>query len=283
MGIVGRAAIPVWYFREEGMTGGRTSQRPAGFLAGFGTLLSGARFVVGTPATWPFAAVPGLVLLLLASGLVWVAVALVRPAVFGWLPSSTSWYGELGTSLLAWLAAFAFGGLGVLAAIVLTPPLSGPALERIVARQEAALGVPARRPAGWLSEVWCGLRAQVFGAVFALPLLALLWTIGFVAPPAAVVTTPMEYLVTALSLAWNLFDYPLTLRDVRMRDRFALVNRHPGATLGFGAAFTLLFLVPCFSVALLPIAVAAATRLVWRLLDEDRSVLPQLERGHPRE
>ncbi len=261
------------------MTGGRTLQRPAGFMAGFGSLFSGARFIAVTPATWPFAAVPGLLLVLLASALVWLAIAALRPAVLGWMPHAASWYGQLGAGLVAWLAALAFGVLGLLAAVALTPPLSGPALERIVTRQEAALGVPARKAASWLAEVWCGARAQVFSAMFALPSLALLWIASVVAPPLAVVTTPLAYLVTALSLAWNLFDYPLTLRDVRMRDRFALVHRHPGATLGFGAAFSLLFLVPCFNVLLLPVAVAAATRLVWRLLDEDRSVLPALDRG----
>jgi uncharacterized protein involved in cysteine biosynthesis len=254
----------------------------AGFLAGIGSFFPAARFVIATPATWPFAVVPGLVLAVLGSGFVFLAIRWVRPAVVGWLPGHASWYGHAGVGIVAWLAALAFGVIGLLLALALTPPLSAPALERLVTMQEAALGVPQRRRVGWLREVWCGLRAQVFAALFALPALCLLWIAGALAPPLTVVTTPLQYFVGALSLAWNLFDYPLTLRDVRMRDRFALVNRHPGATLGFGAMFSALFMVPCFNILLLPIAVVAATRLVWRLVAEDPAALPALSSGPSR-
>lgn len=254
-------------------------RKSAGFVAGVGSLFSATRFVVGTPATWPFALVPGLVLAVLGAGFVWLSVAWVRPAVAGSMPDATSWYGQLGIQLVAWSSAVVSGVLGLLVAIVLTPPLSGPALERLVTLQESGLGVPARRHVSWLAEIWCGARAQLAAALVAWPLLGLLGIIGFAVPPAAAITTPLAYLVGALSLAWNLFDYPLTLRGVRLRDRLALARRHPGATIGFGGAFATLFVVPCLNILLLPIAVVAATRLVWRLLDEDPALAPALERA----
>jgi CysZ protein len=71
--------------------------------------------------------------------------------------------------------------------------------------------------------------------------------------------------VVALAIAWNLFDYPLTLRGIRARERLDLVRRNWRATLGFGLGFALVFAVPCMAVALLPAAVAGATSLVARM------------------
>jgi len=237
-----------------------------GFRAGFGALFKGIGFVFTTPRIWPYAAVPALILISMASVLVWIAVSWVAPAVEGWLGEPASWYGQIGVTLATVLSAILVGGLGVLLALALTPPLSGPALERIVAEKERQLGVPPREPHSFLSEMWCGLRAQLFAASFAVPLLIALWIVDLLLPPAAVITSPLKFLVAAFALAWNLFDYPLTLRGMRMRRRYRLLTSYKRATLGFGTAFALLFFVPCFGVLMLPVGVAAATELIWRML-----------------
>jgi uncharacterized protein involved in cysteine biosynthesis len=46
------------------------------------------------------------------------------------------------------------------------------------------------------------------------------------------------------------------------------MRRHFSAVLGFGAAFTLVFWVPCFGTLMLPVGVAAATALYWAALRE---------------
>jgi uncharacterized protein involved in cysteine biosynthesis len=143
----------------------------------------------------------------------------------------------------------------------LTPPLSAPALERIVAVVEADLGVPERPAIGWLSEVWCGFRALAAGAMFAVAIGALLFVIDLFVPPATVVTVPVRIVVTALTVAWNLIDYPLTLRGMRVRQRLALVRVEWRSFLGFGLGFAAVFWIPCCGVVLLPIGVVAAVRL----------------------
>lgn len=252
-------------------------ERP-GFRAGFSSIFAGAAFLVRTPRSWPFAWVPALVLVVLALGLGWAAIAGVNALVDGWLGAATSWYGKAAASVLTWLGSALGAILGLLVALALTPPLSSPALEHIVGLAERELGVPDRAPLGLLSEIWCGARAQAFAALFAVPILALLWLAELLFAPAVFVTVPLKLLVSALSLSWNLFDYPLTLRGVRMRDRLRLVLGHKAAALGFGLAFAILFWVPCFGVLLLPVGVAAATRLVWRILDGDPNLLPGVPR-----
>jgi CysZ protein len=252
-----------------------------GFFAGFSALPRGVGFLLGTPRSWPWALVPGAVLLVLSLALGWAGVSAARALVDAWLGAPTGDLARAAVHLAGWVSA-ALGALfGLLIALALTPPLSAPALERIVELEERALDAPLRTPLGFWSEVWCGLRAQAMAALLAVPCLALLWLVELAFAPAIFVTLPLKLLVSALSLAWNLFDYPLTLRGVGMRRRLRLVARHARTALGFGLGFAVLFWVPCFGVLLLPVGVAAATRLVWRILASDPELLPELARPVP--
>ncbi len=246
------------------------SAQAPGFWQGFTSLFGGMAFVMTHPAVWPFALVPVALLVLLVSLGGWLSLAVVQPwAASALSGESSGWLSHFGASLGSWLiASLALLGCVVLS-LALAPPLSGPALERIVSQREHADGIAARAPIGFFMEIWCGAKAQVMAACFVVPLLALLWVIGALFPPAAFVTAPLSFLVTGFGLAWNLFDYPLTLRGVRIRRRFGLVWRHKAATAGFGLSFALLFWLPCFNILLLPVGVAAATQLVWRLIAWD--------------
>jgi CysZ protein len=224
------------------------------------------------------AAVPTFVFSLLLALLTWGSFAYIKPALSGFMPEPTSFYSKLGAEVVGYLGAILASVLGALLALAITPPLCAPALERIVLAQERQLGIPERQPLSFFAEMLCGLRAQLFAALFVLPILAGLWLIDLIVPAASIVTIPVKFLVASFGLAWNLFDYPLTLRGVRMRERFRLVMRHKQFTFGFGVAFALLFLLPCCTIVMLPIGVAAATRSLWLLLLADRELLPNLER-----
>ena len=254
---------------------------------------SGFAFLFRSPRLWPAALVPGVLLVLLAAGLVAMSFGVVRPLIEVQLQKETSLgvsattgfadavvgsLTHLGLWLLPWLGAALAALLGLLLALAIAPALSAPALEHIVAAHERTLGVPERQPVGFWAELRCGLKAQVCAAVFAVPLLAVLALTGFLLPVASIATVPLECVVTSIALAWSLFDYPLTLRGVRMRDRLSLVATHWRPTLGFGLTLGLLFWLPCMGVVLLPVGVAAATRLVWRILLHDPKVVSELER-----
>jgi CysZ protein len=236
---------------------------------------------VRTPRAWPWAWVPTLVLLLLLGLLVHACVAWLQPAIRGWLPEAESGIGRVGASALSWLATALAALLGALLALAATPPLCAPALERIVGLAEDEAGVARRQPIGWLREMWCGLRAQLASAVVAAPLVSIFWVVELLFPPAAVVTLPLKLLVVSLALAWNLFDYPLTLRGVRIRERVRLLGRSWRIVLGLGAVFAVLFWLPCFNVALLPLGVAGATRVLWRVIAADPDALPVLRQALP--
>jgi CysZ protein len=231
-----------------------------------------------TPAAWPFALVPTLLLVVLSVLFAWAAVAGFGALLDGVVGTPVSGYGKALAGAISWIGSILAAILGLLIAVAVTPPLSGPALEHIVKLQERELGAAARVPIGFFAEMWCALRAQALAACFAVPLLVILRLVELFFPAAVFVTVPLELVVTALSLAWNLLDYPLTLRGVRMRDRLRLVLDNKLAALGFGLAFALLFWLPCFGVFLLPVGVAGATRILWRILGTNPKILPALPR-----
>lgn len=269
--------------RGNGTDGPKINGRPS-FWFGASSVFRGAGFVVASPRAWPYALVPALLLSLLVAGFGTLSLTVVRELVLGWAlgtdapPAPDGSFGRFFAEVAAWAVTLVALAAGIVVALAITPPLSGPALERIVALREAELGAPPREDLGFFAEMLCGLRAQAFLLFFAVPIVIALWIVEIFFPPAAIVTAPLAFLVTSFSLAWNLFDYPLTLRGVRMRDRFGLAMRHKPAFFGFGIAFAILFWVPCLGVLLLPVGAAASTHLLWRILESDPEVLPTLPR-----
>lgn len=253
-----------------------------GFGTGVRALLRGWAFLFRTPASWPYAWVPAAILSVLLVAWSWVTLVHVVPAISQSLPEPSGKLSELVWQAASGLLALGVYVLGLFLTVALAPPLSGPALEKIVALQEQALSVPPRQPLGLWAEIWCGFRAQIFVLLWIVPAFGLLWSVELLLPALAALTVPLKLVVTSLALAWNLLDYPLTLRGVRMRERFQLFVRHKLACLGFGAAFSLLFWIPCgCQIVLLPVGAAAATDLVWQLLGRDPGLLPELTRPAP--
>jgi len=224
-------------------------------FGGFGTL---AR----TPSLWPWALVPALVLVALEAVFVTLAIKVGGPFVRSLIPAVESDWGQIGMGLLGYAAIAVLVVIGWVVAVPLAPPLSAPALEHVVRRVEAELGVPSRPSLGFFRELACGFRALAGGLAVCGPIFVLLWVLELVFPPVAFVTTPLKFAVSSLLVAWGLFDYPLTLRGVGFRARLALMRRNFACVLGFGLAFALVFWIPCCGVALLPVGAAAATRLI---------------------
>jgi CysZ protein len=244
------------------------SERRVGFADGVRSLGQGFSFIVARRSTWALAAVPALIFVLLALGLVWFSVAHVGP----WLgqlvvPEAESAIGAGVKTGVRWLGAALAAYFGLLVAALLTPPFSAPALEALVRRQEHALGLPARPSLGIWRELVTGFSAQLFALGVTLPLLALLWLTALLVPALSPFLLALKALLVAWAVAWNLFDYPLTLRGFPAPERMKLVRQHVRATFGFGLAFAALFWIPCAGILLLPVGVVAAARLTSAMVD----------------
>ena len=184
------------------------------------------------------------------------------------LPDASSWYAETAWFLLRWLASAVAAYVGLWLALLLTPVLSAPALERLVRAREAALGARARARQSFWFEVRCSLEAQMGGLLLAVPLWLVYWVVAALLPGAALLLFPLQALPLAVGMAWNLLDYPLTLHGVRVRERWALLRRAPGSIFGFGLCLAPLTLIPGAALLLLPAGVVGAAEIVHGLLPE---------------
>lgn len=230
----------------------------------------GLRFLLGRRRLWPAAATPVLVLLGLLIPLAWWSIASFGP----WLSAAifadpSTWYEQGARVLVRWVSSALAALLGFWLALLLAPVLSAPALEQLVRARESELGGGSRPRHGLWHELKCGLEAQLGGLLLAMPLWLLYWLVGLALPGAALLLLPLHVLPLALGLAWNLLDYPLTLRGIRLRERWALLRQSPGPVLGFGVALAGVTLIPGAALLLLPAGVVGAAQLVWRLLPDD--------------
>lgn len=255
----------------------RALQAP-GFFVGFVQVFVALRFLARNPNTWPLSLVPAVLFAVLSAAGTMVGWLWLTPWVLGFFSAPDSWWLTAAHWFVKAVLYLASIIVGVWTALVLTPPLSGPALEGLVSAQEQELQLPERASVGWAREFVYGLKAQLLAVAFAAPLVIGLSLLELVVAPLAIVTTPLKFVITALALAWNLFDYPLTLRGVGASERLGFVVQHWPTVLGFGLGFVLLFWIPCFGVLMLPVGVVAATRLLYLLLEAEPSELTQLPR-----
>jgi CysZ protein len=247
-----------------------TAPRP-GFGTGIRCLFGGIGWLITSPSVWPLAMVPlaiGIVIggALGAGAVVWVPgwiAALVGP--------TGGTLGAVGVAALQIVGTILAVVVALLLGMLLAQPLSGPALEALARKQEEALGAPARPASSFGVEVLRSLQSAAVGLAFGLPVLAVLFALSFVVPAAAVVLFPLKLLVAAFVIAWDLCDYPLSVRGVPIGKRIRILAENHRAVLGYALGLALAGLVPCLPFVLLPAGVAGATRLLFEIERAERT------------
>lgn len=233
-----------------------------GFGAGVRAFFGGIGFVVSTPGTWGWAAVPVIVATVLFGGTgalaLWGAGSLTDRFVGD--PSGT-WHAagavlvQVVLSLVGILLAFVL-------AMTLAQPLSGFALEAIARKQEVALGGRTWPDQGVVTGAIRSLRVSLTALAVGIPILGGLALVTLLVPPLAVVTVPLKFLVAGVLAAYDMLDTPLSIRGEGVRARLRFLQENFSAVLGFGASVAAVLLVPGVGLLVLPWAVAGATRLV---------------------
>jgi CysZ protein len=176
------------------------------------------------------------------------------------LPTTgTAWH--IAQTALRWIAWVLAALFGLWLGSWLAPLLSAPALEGLVRLRERSLEAAPRPVAGPWRQFVCALQAQLAAVAVIGPVIALLWIVTWLVPPAAIVTVPLEFLALSGLVAWSTLDYPLSLRGMPVAARVALLRRHTLAVLGYGITLSALFAIPLLSLFVLPIAVVAAAEL----------------------
>jgi uncharacterized protein involved in cysteine biosynthesis len=157
-----------------------------------------------------------------------------------------------------------FGGVAIFAAVVIAlavaQPIARVALDRIASPLDAPLD-PAARPLRAPSSLFDSLLIALSALGVTLPAVGVLELLTFVAPEAAFVTEPIAFVVSALGVAWELFDHPFSRRGLGVRERLSWMKGSFFAVLGFAIAAQVFLLIPGVNLLLLPVGIAGATRL----------------------
>jgi CysZ protein len=255
---------------------------PAGPADGLHAFFGGIGFIVGTPSVWGYALVPAAIALVLLIGLCGLGLWGVWHGLDAYLGELSGFWATTGAWLLKGILTLLSPLLAILLALLLAQPFSGFALEGIVRAQERALGQwPSPKPSPLESLVRTA-SVTLFALGLGVPVLALLFLIGFLFPPALIVTVPLKFVVSGWMLAWDFFDYPLGLRGLGLGRRLAWVGRRFGAFTAFGVAWALLIFMPGVVLVLLPMGVAGATRLVVEEETAEPEILDALPAHHGR-
>jgi CysZ protein len=236
-----------------------------GFVAGVKCLFGGIWWTISTPGVWPLALVPILLGLLLTSLLGALSIGFVPGWIGDVVDMSDSILGTVGTVVLQVLATLLAVVASALVGFALAQPLSGPALEGIVRRKERDLGAPERPESSLGVEIWRSLQSLGVSYMFGLPTIVLLLVLSILVPHASIVLFPLKLVVAALTIAWDICDYPLSVRGLPMGERVGTIIRHRGAVLGFSIGLALAGLVPCLLFLVLPGGVAGAAKLMWEI------------------
>ncbi len=237
-----------------------------GVLRGIGAFFDGVVFVVRTPAVWWRAAIPAAIALLLT-------VSLAVTGIHFALPWAHRTFGSgLGEEMLAVVLVALVIVTAFVLALALARPLSGWALDGIVREQQRALGASANLALPSSSapiSTGQSVSASLLALAAAVPTMGGLTLVGWLFPPAAIVTAPLGAITAALLLAWDLLDYPLSMQGMAAGERARWCVRNFGRVLGFGLAATVFFAIPVVGWLALPFGVAGATRLA--MLDRRRT------------
>lgn len=233
-----------------------------GIGAGLSAFAGGIGFVIGTPRVWLYSLVPMVVMvfvtILLSVLFVWGGLALT-----GWVvgqPEST--WARIGVWLVNAMVVLLSLLVAAIAALSVAQPLSGFALEAVSHAQQLALTGKAPPTQPLLRAMFNTAKIVFLTLLVGTPLLAILFIITLLFPPAALVTIPLKFVLCAWLLAWDFLDYPMGLRGMGLRARLIWVRRNLDAFTTFGICWAMLVIIPGIVLIVLPMAVAGATRMV---------------------
>ena len=216
---------------------------------------------LGRPGVRGFVVLPRVVnAVIFSAGIAWLVgvVAEAQAAVTGWLPDWLDWLSWLLWPLaLAALLVLIWTGFTMLANLV-GSPFNGLLAARVAARQVP--GWRATEGAGWRDLATAPLaelrKLGYFALLAVVPLVA-----SFV--PVLNLAAPLLWAVYgAWVLSVEYCEYPLSNAGAGFAETRSVLRARRGLALGFGAAVTILTVIPGLNLVAMPAAVIGAT-LLW--------------------
>jgi CysZ protein len=249
------------------------ARRPAEeIITGVRAFLRGAALSLGKPGLFLLGILPaGLAFGLLAGVVITVLVFLPQEtATLTWF--ADSWTPGLRTLTRVVAGLALVGGVGLVSVLVftaLTLTLGGPFYDMISGYVDDLNGVPEQDDGlPWWRDWARGAVESLRLALFAVPVGFALFLAGFLPAVGQTVVPVLGALFGGWMLALELSGTPFSRRGHALAGRRAVLRGRRWATLGFGTAVFVAFLIPLGAVLLMPAAVAGATLLAGELTED---------------
>ncbi|GAA0938969.1 EI24 domain-containing protein [Actinocorallia libanotica] len=240
----------------------------------------GIAWTARRPAQWAFGLVPALLALLLFGGLLtWLGFQ-VGDLVRWMTPFADDWASGVREALRLTAGIAVFGAalfVSLLLFTTVTLIIGEPFYEALAARVEDSVGGAPPEPD---EPFWRGLGRSVRDAlvlgVAALAFGVLFFALGFIPVVGQTVVPVVALVVSGYFLTGELTGIAMERREIRRKERFALLRTRRPAVLGFGTATAALFLIPLGAVLFMPGAVAGATLMARDLCAADTPPAPKV-------
>lgn len=239
------------------------------FFSGAQYPLRAAFFILRTPSIWPFCIAPLLINAIVVV-LVWIWVGSLAGQWASHHFNGDAWYWR-SLHFLAMILLFFLKLVASLAAFVIAGNIASAPFNDFLSEKVDKIA------SGWKDE-----RSHGIGTRIKLLLVVVIQEAGRLAiylsimlplfllsffPAFTLFTTAAQYAVSSMFFAVDYFAYPLERRGtLLLKQKFAFAREHLPVSLGFGAAMTLIALVPIVNFLFLPLGVVGGTLLFGSLL-----------------
>lgn len=221
---------------------------------------------------WGYIWLPGLLSILLSTGLIWGAVR-ITSGVDDWVQRSVT-----GISWLAWLDEVAYI-LAILLIILLVlilmkyliMVLIAPFMSMLSEKLESVLTgkpAPTTNLVQFMSDIQRGLRIALRNIVWELLLTIFFLLLNIIPVAGTLLCGVCTFLVQSYYAGFGNMDYTLERKRFSVKDSVVYVKRHRGLAIGNGAVFLVIWLIPVLGWFLAPAyGTMAATLSILRTLD----------------
>ena len=233
----------------------------SGFIQGIAFLLQGFSLIF-QKGIRSFVLIPLLINIVIFSGAVWLAYTQYQQLMaqlLGWLPSWLSWVEWLLLPFFALMIMLVIYYSFSIIANFVAAPFNALLAERVEKKLRGTTSLEASETS-LVSIIGKTLGSEVKKVLYMLKWMPLLILITLI--PGLNIISPFAWLVYgAWMYALQYTDYPMGNHDLFMKDELPILRKNRGHALGFGAATTLVTIIPGLNFLAMPVAVSGATAM----------------------
>jgi CysZ protein len=233
-----------------------------GFFQGIALLFQGFSLITQKNIRG-FVIIPLLINIVIFAGAVWLANVqfdIWMDRLLGWLPSWLSWVEWILFPFFAVLVLLVIFYTFSIIANFIAAPFNSLLAERV---EKVLEGRPLPETSGWkamaknIGKTMGSEVKKVFYMLKWMPVLLLITVI-----PGVNLIAPFAWLVYgAWMYALQYTDFPMGNHEMFIKEELVVLRKHRGHALGFGAATSLITIIPVVNFVAMPVAVAGATAM----------------------